>query len=198
MALGPVHDTAPHLVVSAGRPQGSRRLRRRGPRSLAAVARRCVPPTPRQRFVANDACNLASAGPSGEAAVGAERVGTPMVSPDHGDEPRARAVCDNIRGRQADQPGPCEAGPSIFGNFSILHCNIRGFLSHRAELEGHLRLLPEAPALICINETFLDDSVDDGVVFLGGYKLVARRDRHDGRFGGGIICFLRPTLFLHK
>ena len=85
--------------------------------------------------------------------------------------------------------GPCEAGPSIFGNFSILHCNIRGFLSHRAELEGHLRLLPEAPALICINETFLDDSVDDGVVSLGGYKLVARRDRHDGRFGGGIICF---------
>ena len=69
--------------------------------------------------------------------------------------------------------GPCEAGPSIFGNFSILHCNIRGFLSHRAELEGHLRLLPEAPALICINETFLDDSVDDGVVSLGGYKFVA-------------------------
>ena len=86
--------------------------------------------------------------------------------------------------------GPCEAGPSIFGNFSLLHCNIRGFLSHRAELEGQLQLLSEAPALVCVNETFLDESVGDDVVSLGGYKLAARRDRHDGRFGGGIVCFV--------
>ena len=175
MALGSVHDTAPHLVVSAGRPQGSRRLRRRGPRSLEAVVRRCVPPAPRRRFVANDACNLASAGSSGAAAVGvAERAGISVALPDHGDEPRAMAVRDNIRGRQADEEGSCEAESSPFlHDFHIFHCNIRGFLSHRAELDGQLRLLRVAPAIVCVNASFLGESVAADQLNLSGYELVS-------------------------
>ena len=70
------------------------------------------------------------------------------------------------------------------------NANIRGFLTHRAELEGQLRLLVDYPAIICLNETFLDESVNDDQLWLGGYKLVSRRDRGDGRAGGGILCFV--------
>ena len=44
--------------------------------------------------------------------------------------------------------------------------------------------------MVCLNETFLDSSVSDDAVTLGGYVLAARRDRHDGRVGGGILCFM--------
>ena len=57
--------------------------------------------------------------------------------------------------------GPREAGSFRFLNFSFLHCNIRGFLSHRALLEGQLRLLGELPAVICLNETFLEESTSN-------------------------------------
>ena len=63
-------------------------------------------------------------------------------------------------------------------------------ISHRAGLERQLRLLPALPALICDSETFLDDSVGDDQLWLGGYKLASRRDRSDGREGGGVLCFV--------
>ena len=53
-----VHDTAPHLVVSAGRPLVSRRLRRRGPRSFAVVFRRSLRPAVRKREAVDDAAAL--------------------------------------------------------------------------------------------------------------------------------------------
>ncbi len=93
-----------------------------------------------------------------------------------------------------DHLGPCEAGPSFFEDFSVFQCNIRGFISHRAELEGQLQLLSRAPALICLNETLLDDSVTNDQLRLGGYKLASRRDRDDGRTGGGIACFVADAL----
>ena len=43
------------------------------------------------------------------------------------------------------------------------------------------------PHLICLNETLLDDPGFDPQ--LGGYKLISRRDRDDGRAGGGIAVF---------
>ena len=94
---------------------------------------------------------------------------------------------DNV----SPSPGLCEAGPvSIFGSFQILHCNIRGMLSHRAELNAQIQLLHRPPAMICINETFLDESVTDGQILVTGYRLVSRRDRADGRSGGGIMCMV--------
>ena len=40
---------------------------------------------------------------------------------------------------------------------------------------------------MCLNETLLDESVTD--IQLGGYTLVSRRDRDDGRGGGDIAVF---------
>ena len=50
-------------------------------------------------------------------------------------------------------------------------------------------LLQVMLVLVCRKETFLDSSVTDDAFTLGGYVLVSKRDRHDGRRGGGIICF---------
>ena len=71
--------------------------------------------------------------------------------------------------------------------FRVLHVNIRGWISHVAELVARLRRLQEKPDLICVNETFLDRTVEH--LTLEGYTLVARRDRNDGRQGGGIAAF---------
>ena len=60
---------------------------------------------------------------------------------------------------------------------TILHYNIRGFLSHRAELEIQISLLSSRSCLIFLNETFLDKSIQ--TVSLPGYRLIARRDRTD-------------------
>lgn len=73
--------------------------------------------------------------------------------------------------------------------------NIRGFISHCAELVTKIRLMREKPALVCINETFLDPSV--GEVTLEGYQLVGRRDRNNGRKGGGIIVFAAKEIVVY-
>ena len=48
-------------------------------------------------------------------------------------------------------------------------------------------MLPSLPHMVCLNETFLDESVER--IELGGYTMVSRRDRDDGRSGGGIAVF---------
>ena len=70
--------------------------------------------------------------------------------------------------------------------FRVLHVNIRGWMSHVAELVARLRRMKEKPDLICVNETFLDRTLE--YLTLEGYTLVARRDRNDGRQGGGIAA----------
>ena len=39
--------------------------------------------------------------------------------------------------------------------------NIQGLLSHLAELTAAIRLSSSPPAMICLNETFLDESIED-------------------------------------
>ena len=73
--------------------------------------------------------------------------------------------------------------------FNIFFVNIRGFVSHPAELTGMLRLYIVLPEIVCLNETFLNRSIED--VELEGYSVVARRDRKDGRQGGGVLVFAR-------
>ena len=74
----------------------------------------------------------------------------------------------------------------------ILFFNIRGLISHLVELTSVVRLLPELPALICLNETFLNRSVEE--VNVEGYTVVARRDRDDGRKCGGVIVYAQDGL----
>ena len=55
--------------------------------------------------------------------------------------------------------------PVALNSFTILHVNLRGWLSHKDELHFYLTLLPKFPHLIAINETFLDDSVETATLF---------------------------------
>ena len=64
--------------------------------------------------------------------------------------------------------------------------NIRGWVSHAAELTAIIRSMKNKPDLVCVNETFLNHSVED--IALEGYAVVGRRDRCDGRAGGGIAA----------
>lgn len=69
--------------------------------------------------------------------------------------------------------------------------NNRGFLLTRAELEAHLALLSTPPTFVALTETLLNESAADALVQLTGYRLVSRRDRRDGRKGGGVALFVK-------
>jgi len=70
-------------------------------------------------------------------------------------------------------PRPCEAGP-VHNTLTILQCNIRGWLSHSAELHGQIRLLPTPPSILLLNETLLNPSIS--VPKVSGYTLVGRHE----------------------
>ena len=85
----------------------------------------------------------------------------------------------SFRYRVAKPPGgdPCQSGsflPACMHSFTFIHHNIRGFLSHKCELEVLLEH-HNFPVLVALIETFLDASVQ--APFLHGYELVGRRDR---------------------
>ena len=94
--------------------------------------------------------------------------------------------------------GPSKTGPETLEfeatNFTLLQANVgnnRGFLLTRGELEGHLALVNPAPTFVGLIETLLNKSAADGQVQLAGYHLVSRRDRRDGRKGGGVALFVK-------
>ena len=58
----------------------------------------------------------------------------------------------------------------------------------RAELEAHLQL-NSTPDFVALTETLLDKSVKGPT--LARYTLVSRRDRRDGRKGGGVAFFAK-------
>ena len=63
--------------------------------------------------------------------------------------------------------------------FRVLHVNIRGWISHAAELAARIRKLQERPDLIRVKETFLNRTIEH--ITLEGYVLIARLGRSDGR-----------------
>ena len=69
---------------------------------------------------------------------------------------------------------------------------MRGYVSHKAELQGHLDLNTPKPHLVALNETHLQRTVAE--LTLGGYSLVSRLDRRDGRQKGGIALFALPEV----
>ena len=93
-----------------------------------------------------------------------------------------------------------EAAPasSIQPDTCIMHVNIQGLLSHLAELTAYIRMCTASPDIVCINETFLDVSVEE--VDLEGFVVVGRRDRGyngDERRCGGVIVFARCAIADH-
>ena len=75
---------------------------------------------------------------------------------------------------------------------SVLHLNLRGYLTHIAEVTALLRSLPCKPTLVTLNETFLTKAIPD--IKLEGYTLLARRDRGD-QWGGGVAVFVIAEQF---
>ena len=88
--------------------------------------------------------------------------------------------------------GPAAAVGNARKRFSVWQCNIRGFVSKAVQLAARVRLAQKKPDVICLNETFLDKSIED--VVLEGYVVVARLDRQDGRMKGGVLVFARAEL----
>ncbi len=106
------------------------------------------------------------------------------------DLPRSQACHDYISPGGAGEAG---APPSVFSDFIIEHLNIRGFVSHKTELEGHLKLSDPKPHILLLNETHLTKLVN--TVELSGYVEICRLDRRDGRSHGGIAIFCLQCVF---
>ena len=71
----------------------------------------------------------------------------------------------------------------------IAHLNCRGLLGKIDDLKQLLSFVPFN--VMCFTETFLDDSVSDGEVYIPGYRLY-RNDRN--RNGGGVAIFIDENL----
>ena len=69
---------------------------------------------------------------------------------------------------------------SSYDRFTLLHLNIRGFISHRAELEAHLSIL-KWPHFVAITETLLNSTVAHKT--LSRYQLVSCLGRDVMLFG---------------
>ena len=59
--------------------------------------------------------------------------------------------------------------------FRILHANIRGLISHAANLAERICEMQDRPNLICVNETFFDRTIEHNV--LKKHMLIARLDK---------------------
>ena len=105
----------------------------------------------------------------------------------HGSRMTTPALSEHAPGEGPRESGSISPAPSI--HISILHLNIRGYLSHRSELQLQLKLMTEQPTIIIMNEIFLDNSTPS--IDLDEYVLISRRDRQDGSGWGGICCFAR-------
>ena len=107
---------------------------------------------------------------------------------------RRNSNTENPFGLQVPQGGGlCESKPAPpykDSSFTLLCMNIRGFLSHHVELSAHLEFIG-MPSFVGLTETWLTNVV--GSISLPGYTLVSRRDRNDGRQGGGIVLFARDS-----
>ena len=62
----------------------------------------------------------------------------------------------------------------MFDALTVLQCNLRGWLSHKDELFGHLNSLGHLPSLIVLNETLLNPSVKHPDI--PGYQLIGRHE----------------------
>ena len=101
----------------------------------------------------------------------------------------ARAAREGRRASPSSSDSVVESGePSL----TMLHLNMRGYLSHIAEVTALIRDLPAKPFLVSLNETFLSEAIEQ--VKLEGYQVLARRDRKE-RWGGGVLVFVLDEYF---
>ena len=105
--------------------------------------------------------------------------------------PRSFAAREARRQRRAETKALFEPGTTVEDRsekgLTMFHLNLRGYLSHIAEVTALLRGFAEKPMLVSLNETFLTRAAEH--VELEGYGLLARRDRGN-QWGGGVLVFV--------
>ena len=69
----------------------------------------------------------------------------------------------------------------------MLHINLRGYVSHIAEVTALLRGIVNKPFLVTLNEMFLTKAIEN--VQLESYQVLVRRDR-EGQWGSGVLVFV--------
>ena len=166
--IGDVH-TAPPSPGSVRIPSSCRRARRRGPRSIEALARR----------------SLRATGPAPGAACGQSRAYAPECTISSSSFLQSFNVSPSISiaGNSSNISGGC--------TISLIHINIRGFISHQAQLTTILQT--KKPDLVALNETFLDPSVSS--INMHGYDVVSRLDRRNLSGWGDILLLAKSTMF---
>jgi len=78
--------------------------------------------------------------------------------------------------------------------FSVLHVNTRSVLAHNnATKLDEIELLAAEYnfAVVCLTETWLDNSIDNVTVQLNGYADLFRLDLH----GGGVLAYVKNDIF---
>ena len=74
---------------------------------------------------------------------------------------------------------------------------MRRVCSHRAEVEGQLRLALALPSVICLNDTLLYEITRDAQLWLTGYCVLSRRNRNDWKKSGGIVWLVLERFIGH-
>ena len=142
--------------------EASRRRRRRGPRSQIANLRRSVP---KHRRTLPGLC-------LGESRhLGSESIYQLSPRSLHNlHDSKSEISADNSK-----------------GSICIYFVNIQCMLAHLAELAFQLEV--HRPHIVCLQETWLDESVKE--VKVAGYTKCSRRDRHPGANRGGVMTLVR-------
>ena len=86
------------------------------------------------------------------------------LNPGHRLRRRGPRSVEARTGRLQRRAAPTTAGGSEVCeelNLIMLHLNLRGFLSHIAEVTAVIRDMPAKPFLVCLNETFLTKAVEE-------------------------------------
>jgi exonuclease III len=101
---------------------------------------------------------------------------------------------DNIGGKTNELSGNKAIKASVTRKclnkgFKIAQLNIRSILNNIDEFRMYA--LKHEYDVVCVNETWLDNSVNNHEIDLDGYDLI-RKDRN--RHGGGVAMFIRNTI----
>ena len=101
--------------------------------------------------------------------------------------------CPDVNSNNFSRPVSLPSQRFLLPN--ILLANIRSIMNKSDELSAVLR--NNKIDIACITESWLNDSVPTEVVDISGYDCF-RRDRCDGRRGGGVACYVRNNVSCRK
>lgn len=89
-------------------------------------------------------------------------------------------------------PNPGPSATVGHKNISCLLCNSRSIRNKCQELEIYLKTTPAD--IICLTETWLSSNDLDSVLGFSDDYVIIRKDRHQGRRGGGVLAAVKTSL----